>query len=552
MTATTQSTSDNSTKVATTAYVQANSVQSVGTGNGLTGGPITTTGTIAPTFYQVEVTSSCAVLTTSSGCTGNSGGDMAYGVMLGGSGATLTLSAKATGLWQPGQTFGVTVDPAATGNWTLTNSSTLTLRGLNNTTTLYPGEAITFVADADGSHLDVSAGPQPAISAQGTRRATDANYTMANTDQSVCFATTFSTSRTLSLLATTNYPLWQQIVVSDCGAVNGSNYLIIAPNGTDTINGVNSSIQIQNANGSYTLQKIAAGAWQAIGANIVPPVSVVTHEWLSGLSASGAWTQSQPAFGDLSSVISAAQTAASPASHAVPVDVGGTPTYKVIPDCPTSSGTQALNYTQSTDAWSCNGVNSGSGWTLTDGTHTVTGATQVTVTGGTVGGSTPNATLTVSGGTVGSGTASEPAYYASTGTAVAASSAMTFSSTAITSYLGTIATVSSTACTLSSSSTGGCAASGAVNGDCGQMLYMTGASAVITIPATLAAGCQVAVVQAASTQVSITGSAVTAATLHTPHSFTGKTAAQYSTIGVSIISNSGGSSAVAVMTGDGA
>ena len=141
MLATTQSTGDNSTKVATTAYVQANSVQSVGTGNGLTGGPITTTGTIAPTFYQTEVTSSCAVLTTSSGCTGNSGGDMAYGVMLGGSGATLTLSAKTTGLWQPGQTFGVTVDPAATGNWTLTNSSTLTLRGLYNSTTLFPGES---------------------------------------------------------------------------------------------------------------------------------------------------------------------------------------------------------------------------------------------------------------------------------------------------------------------------------------------------------------------------------------------------------------------------
>lgn len=39
-----------------------------------------------------------------------------------------------------------------------------------------------------------------------------------------------------------------------------------------------------------------------------------------------------------------------------------------------------------------------SGITFTDGTHTVTGSTQLTVTGGTVGGSTPNATLTVTGG----------------------------------------------------------------------------------------------------------------------------------------------------------
>lgn len=36
-----------------------------------------------------------------------------------------------------------------------------------------------------------------------------------------------------------------------------------------------------------------------------------------------------------------------------------------------------------------------SGVTFTDGTHTVSGATQLTITGGTVGGSTPDATLTI-------------------------------------------------------------------------------------------------------------------------------------------------------------
>lgn len=40
----------------------------------------------------------------------------------------------------------------------------------------------------------------------------------------------------------------------------------------------------------------------------------------------------------------------------------------------------------------------GSGIEITDGTHDVTGATLLTVTGGTVGGTTPNATLTVTGG----------------------------------------------------------------------------------------------------------------------------------------------------------
>jgi hypothetical protein len=50
------------------------------------------------------------------------------------------------------------------------------------------------------------------------------------------------------------------------------------------------------------------------------------------------------------------------------------------------------------------GAGGGSSWTITDGTHTVAGVTQLTVTGGTVGGSTPNATLTVTGGGGGSGT----------------------------------------------------------------------------------------------------------------------------------------------------
>lgn len=117
-----------------------------------------------PPFTQQEVTTSCSVLTTSGGCSGSTNGDMGNGVVLGGSGATLTLSAKATGLWQPGQTFQISVDPAATGNWTLTNSTTLTLRGMNNSTTLYPGESGTFVADSNGTNLDFVPGTQPPAS----------------------------------------------------------------------------------------------------------------------------------------------------------------------------------------------------------------------------------------------------------------------------------------------------------------------------------------------------------------------------------------------------
>lgn len=44
-------------------------------------------------------------------------------------------------------------------------------------------------------------------------------------------------------------------------------------------------------------------------------------------------------------------------------------------------------------------VPSGSGsLTLTDGSNTVNNVTQISVTGGTVGGTSPNATLTITGG----------------------------------------------------------------------------------------------------------------------------------------------------------
>ncbi len=48
------------------------------------------------------------------------------------------------------------------------------------------------------------------------------------------------------------------------------------------------------------------------------------------------------------------------------------------------------------------GSGAGGSWTLTDGTHTITGVTQVTVTGGVVGGTTPNATLSITASAGGS------------------------------------------------------------------------------------------------------------------------------------------------------
>jgi hypothetical protein len=53
---------------------------------------------------------------------------------------------------------------------------------------------------------------------------------------------------------------------------------------------------------------------------------------------------------------------ASPTTHQVPVvTASNTVTYKTLPNCPTAGGTQTLNYTQSTDSFSCGTVSGGGG-----------------------------------------------------------------------------------------------------------------------------------------------------------------------------------------------
>jgi hypothetical protein len=120
----------------------------------------------------------------------------------------------------------------------------------------------------------------------------------------------------------------------------------------------------------------------------VQSLTCSSHNWFNSLSTSGVLGCTQPAIADISgfgtgvatalgvnvgtagSVVvnggalgtpssgSMLNLASSPASHAVPVDVAGTPTYKVIPDCQDSVGNH-INYTQSTDAFSCGTTNSG-------------------------------------------------------------------------------------------------------------------------------------------------------------------------------------------------
>lgn len=103
------------------------------------------------------------------------------------------------------------------------------------------------------------------------------------------------------------------------------------------------------------------------------------------------------------------------------------------------------------------------------------------------------------------------------------------------SVFGTVTTQAGTTYTLAAS-------------DCGTEVVFTNAAAVtVTIPAALTTGCNIAILQTtAAGQVTVTGTAVSAATLHSAHSYT-KTFGQWAIIGINIETTG-----VAILTGDGA
>lgn len=149
-------------------------------------------------------------------------------------------------------------------------------------------------------------------------------------------------------------------------------------------------------------------------------------------------------------------------------------------------------------------------------------------------------------GTVGSGLQQVGGTLSSTVTSTANTFSATQTFATIGGYLANVATNATTACTLGTTS-GGC--SGFTSGDCGTEVIFNNASAVVvTLPNTLPVGCQVAIKQYGTGRVSLTAGA--GATLQSPHSFTG-TYARYSTIGISIDQNAGGTAAIGTFTGDG-
>lgn len=105
----------------------------------------------------------------------------------------------------------------------------------------------------------------------------DSIYSIAATDRVVGTNAAFTASRTWTLPAANAVNPGQTILVADFqGTVTGSNTLIIARAGSDTING-GTSVTINSANGAYILVSDGSSKWtaQAVGASTATGVSSI-------------------------------------------------------------------------------------------------------------------------------------------------------------------------------------------------------------------------------------------------------------------------------------
>lgn len=114
---------------------------------------------------------------------------------------------------------------------------------------------------------------------------TDANYSARVIDRVIAY-TAITAARTVTLAASNLCVSGATIrIIDESGSASAANPIVISPNGTNTINGVNGSVSITTPYGSIELENNAAGGWfitdSRKGASDLTPVSDAAYAALN-------------------------------------------------------------------------------------------------------------------------------------------------------------------------------------------------------------------------------------------------------------------------------
>jgi hypothetical protein len=284
-----------------------------------------------------------------------------------------------------GSSSNATVTCSGSGTGTVTNPANLTTHGplvggANGTTDAKAIAAMTngqipigsTGADPVPGTITMGAGLNGAtgagsftITPAGRTAVADANCgTLTNASALEAFTTVLTAARSCTLPAASTLLAGQRLCFVDEGdgtnpAINGANTVTLNRAGSDKINGATSFV-MGVGYAAVCLESDASAKWSTVTNQNISAQAATSNNFLTGIGSDGVFTRAQPAFSNLSGAATPAQIGGSAASHAIPVDVAGTSTYKVVPDCTDTAGNH-INYTQSTDAFSCGTSSSGGG-----------------------------------------------------------------------------------------------------------------------------------------------------------------------------------------------
>jgi hypothetical protein len=217
--------------------------------------------------------------------------------------AATTLVGSSTYLAQGGSTdtkllFNTSVFDIAAGALIL-KAAGVTNTALANPSTTVNGQTCTLGSTCLVPGMGAAGGESAATVTNASTTIAAGHYIIKTT------ATNFTAQRTTTLPTAAAFGAHVIEITDLGGAINGANTWLIAPQGSDTINGVNSSVTLANQWAGMLLTSDGVSNW-SIGGSIAG-LACPPHQFATTLTNAGVWTCAQPNFTDISGQATLAQ-----------------------------------------------------------------------------------------------------------------------------------------------------------------------------------------------------------------------------------------------------